>query len=257
GFRAFGNLLEEAQARGLLEFGRDEKSGAYVYRSAAANVGNDAVNEPGETEVAEHAVERADDAQDAQVATAESAGKHKSRRKERGNRKTGRDHHEAAHHEPSDERAAAIEPPADEETGHTGHTRHVERHRQGGTQEPIPSASGLPADQPDAASVATAQSIAAAPIVADNNSEPEADREQSQQTPNVKKRASRKTAAKKAKNSTPRTIDELSEIAAPAEPSASHISSRDEAPAPSSKATRKTASRGRRPRKTASTDNAE
>ena len=36
GFRAFGNLLEEAQARGLLEFGRDEKSGAYVYRNAAA-----------------------------------------------------------------------------------------------------------------------------------------------------------------------------------------------------------------------------
>jgi len=35
GFRAFGNLLEEAQARGLLEFGRDEKSGAYVYRSAS------------------------------------------------------------------------------------------------------------------------------------------------------------------------------------------------------------------------------
>ena len=29
GFRTFGNLLEEAQARGLLEFGRDEKSGAY------------------------------------------------------------------------------------------------------------------------------------------------------------------------------------------------------------------------------------
>lgn len=35
GFRTFGNLLEEAQARGLLEFGRDEKSGAYVYRSSA------------------------------------------------------------------------------------------------------------------------------------------------------------------------------------------------------------------------------
>ena len=33
GFRSFGNLLEEAQARGLLAFGRDEKSGAYVYRS--------------------------------------------------------------------------------------------------------------------------------------------------------------------------------------------------------------------------------
>ena len=36
GFRTFGNLLEEAQARGMLEFGRDEKSGAYVYRSSQA-----------------------------------------------------------------------------------------------------------------------------------------------------------------------------------------------------------------------------
>lgn len=34
GFRAFGNLLEEAQVRGLLELGRDEKSGAYVNRSS-------------------------------------------------------------------------------------------------------------------------------------------------------------------------------------------------------------------------------
>jgi uncharacterized LabA/DUF88 family protein len=34
GFRTFGNLLEEAQHRGLLEFGRDEKSGAFVYRSS-------------------------------------------------------------------------------------------------------------------------------------------------------------------------------------------------------------------------------
>ncbi|MBN9422048.1 MAG: hypothetical protein BGO63_01450 [Candidatus Accumulibacter sp. 66-26] len=39
GFRAFGNLLQEAQARGFLEFGRDEKSGAYVSRGrGVANV---------------------------------------------------------------------------------------------------------------------------------------------------------------------------------------------------------------------------
>jgi uncharacterized protein (TIGR00288 family) len=38
GFRAFGNLLEEAQARGLLEVGRDEKSGAFVFRTQAATV---------------------------------------------------------------------------------------------------------------------------------------------------------------------------------------------------------------------------
>jgi uncharacterized LabA/DUF88 family protein len=37
GFRTFGNLLEEAQARGMFEFGRDEKSGTYVYRSSGAN----------------------------------------------------------------------------------------------------------------------------------------------------------------------------------------------------------------------------
>ena len=40
GFRAFGNLLEEAQARGLLEFGRDDKSGAYVFRSGGGNTGS-------------------------------------------------------------------------------------------------------------------------------------------------------------------------------------------------------------------------
>ena len=37
GFRTFGNLLEEAQVRGLFEFGRDEKSGTYVFRSSGAN----------------------------------------------------------------------------------------------------------------------------------------------------------------------------------------------------------------------------
>ena len=38
GFRAFGNLLEEAQVRGLLEFGRDEKSNAYVFRSGGHGI---------------------------------------------------------------------------------------------------------------------------------------------------------------------------------------------------------------------------
>ena len=37
GFRSFGNLLEGAQARGLLEVGRDEKSGAYVSRVSASS----------------------------------------------------------------------------------------------------------------------------------------------------------------------------------------------------------------------------
>ena len=36
GYKTFGNLLEDAHGRGLLEFGRDDKSGAYVSRSPAA-----------------------------------------------------------------------------------------------------------------------------------------------------------------------------------------------------------------------------
>jgi len=36
GFRAFGNLLDEAQSRGLLEVGRDDKSGAFVFRHSQA-----------------------------------------------------------------------------------------------------------------------------------------------------------------------------------------------------------------------------
>jgi len=39
GFRSFGNLLEEAANRGLLGFGRDEKSGAYVTRVAPQPAG--------------------------------------------------------------------------------------------------------------------------------------------------------------------------------------------------------------------------
>jgi len=45
GFRAFGNLLEEAQARGLFEVGRDEKSGTYVYRNAVIAVAGDGAGE--------------------------------------------------------------------------------------------------------------------------------------------------------------------------------------------------------------------
>ena len=45
GFRTFGNLLEEAQNRGMLEFGRDEKSGAYVYRSSNPPAVNAPANE--------------------------------------------------------------------------------------------------------------------------------------------------------------------------------------------------------------------
>ena len=37
GFRSFGGLLEEMQARGFLKMGRDEKSNAFVFRSSGAD----------------------------------------------------------------------------------------------------------------------------------------------------------------------------------------------------------------------------
>ena len=61
GFRTFGNLLEEALARGLLEFGRDEKSGTWVARgsgvpSAQARARADAAAQA-EAQVAEQDVD--------------------------------------------------------------------------------------------------------------------------------------------------------------------------------------------------------
>ncbi len=110
GFRAFGNLLEEAQSRGLLEVGRDEKSGTFVYRSAAPaaaapvevvtqrETGDEWAAMPAaaeiveleETAVAAFAVE-ADEAVEfaPSVVSTEPADKSKSetRRKDRGTRK--------------------------------------------------------------------------------------------------------------------------------------------------------------------------
>lgn len=82
GFRTFGNLLEEAQARGLLEFGRDEKSGAYVYRSNAAATARPVPADAVLTLVAELAPEP--ETEPAQAA--QPAAKPEPRRRGRGGR---------------------------------------------------------------------------------------------------------------------------------------------------------------------------
>ncbi len=54
GFRSFGGLLEEMQARGFLKMGRDEKSNAFVFRSAGSESGsggNAATDAPAAPEV--------------------------------------------------------------------------------------------------------------------------------------------------------------------------------------------------------------
>ncbi len=77
GFRTFGNLLEEAQSRGMLEFGRDEKSGAYVYRSAA---------QPGAASSAGEQAEAIEVNAEAPVAEEVQAAKPEPRRRGRGGR---------------------------------------------------------------------------------------------------------------------------------------------------------------------------
>jgi uncharacterized protein (TIGR00288 family) len=61
GFRTFGNLLEEAQTRGLFEFGRDEKSGTYVFRSAQAAEAMGGVAEAEPLQAASEAMQYAGD----------------------------------------------------------------------------------------------------------------------------------------------------------------------------------------------------
>ncbi|MBB3120239.1 NYN domain-containing protein [Pseudoduganella violacea] len=76
GFRTFGNLLEEMKARGLLEFGRDEKSGAYVYRGSG----------PVQPVVAESADGEAAQPPAAQQAPSQQDGERNEQRRGRGNR---------------------------------------------------------------------------------------------------------------------------------------------------------------------------
>jgi hypothetical protein len=89
GFRAFGNLLDEAQLRGLLELGRDEKSGTYVYRSSGGTEPGKALTEQApDVPVAEVVVEAKADADTTPAEAVEARSKQEAAHKKRGSRKT-------------------------------------------------------------------------------------------------------------------------------------------------------------------------
>ena len=98
GFRAFGNLLEEAQARGLLVVGRDEKSGAYVHRPAVTtseselNSNSDAGDSHNGTALTPDAASRPESADGAQV----SNGRKSTRGRGTGGRKARLEEKDAA-----------------------------------------------------------------------------------------------------------------------------------------------------------------
>ncbi|WP_153100922.1 NYN domain-containing protein [Paraburkholderia hayleyella] len=116
GFRAFGNLLEEAQARGLLEFGRDEKSGTYVYRSNASVARSDSpsdrtVSQPTDSAAQRPGVIAAGDTSSAASTSGTTASdKHETRRKGRSGRSKpaprGRASADAGHEQASAAKAA-------------------------------------------------------------------------------------------------------------------------------------------------------
>ncbi|ASL44800.1 hypothetical protein bAD24_I15045 [Burkholderia sp. AD24] len=255
GFRAFGNLLEEAHARGLLEFGRDEKSGAYVYRSTGASAAGDNAQES--AEIVE-SVEQVDETQITETVPAESIAKHESRRRGRGNRKQGRGQQEGSHEERANlEAPVAVQAQTDnaDNTDSTGDYA-LSASEPASFEQPVFPWPGPVDFEP-------------APIAIDHEEEEAKEKEQAgKPTARRKPRAPRKTAAKKAKKSTPRTIDDIPAIAAPAEASAAPVErvERVEAeeaseatkqaakPAAAKKATRKAAPRSRRPRKAAASD---
>jgi uncharacterized protein (TIGR00288 family) len=132
GFRAFGNLLEEAQVRGLLEFGRDEKSGAYVYRSSGVAPRSEASAEslPALHSPLEAASENA--------VTDESAIKPASRRKGRGGRKPAEKRSEAVSGEESNAVAETVAANVTEETASPAAKKSVARSRRPRKTKAVP-----------------------------------------------------------------------------------------------------------------------
>ncbi|MBB3255791.1 uncharacterized protein (TIGR00288 family) [Paraburkholderia bannensis] len=93
GFRAFGNLLEEAQARGLLEVGRDDKSGTFVTRTSQPEIGVTEVSSEVSNEVATDVPTTAETvtAPVAEDAAAPRTDDTRSRRKGRRNGRNAKD----------------------------------------------------------------------------------------------------------------------------------------------------------------------
>jgi uncharacterized LabA/DUF88 family protein len=267
GFRAFGNLLEEAQARGLLEFGRDEKSGAYVYRSTVAAAVSEAVSEQGETAQETLSAESPQSAQAEQsgrpakpAQQAEAGRKRDAKRDERRDQKRDARGRDRGNRKAERESPAAV--PAEQlATGHHEVEARTDEQDEvffnhGGRS---PFAYDEPEDE-QAETVTQPELFATEPepaVEAGDASEPaDLDEAQSSQETRRKGRSSRKPAAKKTKKAAAKPAEAASEsdvaqeVPAPAQAQA-------EESATARKTARKSATRSRRPRKTAVASDAE
>ncbi len=261
GFRAFGNLLEEAQARGLLEVGRDEKSGTYVTRTSQPASAAPA------SPVEETAAPRADDAR----------SRRKGRRGGRGAAAAGENGHEQAREasEASETNEATeiretqetaeahvsfeFEPTRESETSaamsngelftEAGETRS----RGARAHERARERTHERAHEQDAAHHAADMPLFGQPP-RDASEHPGAEAHQEQQAPEAPRRA-RKTASRKSparkKAAQPAAQEAQAEPREVTEPPAPPADSDREPEKKKEKAPRKTTARARRPRKAA------
>ncbi len=251
GFRAFGNLLEEAQARGLLEVGRDDKSGTFVTRTsqpasvAAPSTTTDAPAAP----VAEEAAAPRND---------EARSRRKGRRNGRGSAKDAKDVKDAAR-EPQEPRQPQQEVheviqtqeifdiESLQETGAAFAESHADPHADPHAdlfdeQQPLSHESALPLFEP-----ATPDGVKA---------REETPRRARKTAP--RKSAARKKAAKPAKEASASPEVEAAPQPEPAVQAAPEVTAPEAAAteaaateAPKKKAPKKTPARARRPRKAA------
>jgi len=120
GFRAFGNLLDEAQSRGFLEVGREEKSGTYVYRDsidgapAVNRSGGQGASRSGQGRQSAQSAQSAQvDVDDNQTGAVQEETSSRPARKSRGGRKSGGSGRGASHAVEQGASEAAMAAPSD------------------------------------------------------------------------------------------------------------------------------------------------
>jgi uncharacterized LabA/DUF88 family protein len=210
GFRTFGNLLEEAQTRGMLEFGRDEKSGAYVFRSERAIPMTAPVSAP-----AEQAASTAPTAQE-----------------------------QAREQEPE-----AITEPAAEEVAARPEPRRRGRGGRTDFRAPVIEAPAAPVEAPAEPAVEAQPSEASAaetPVWTEESPFPPPQAEEKQRR---SPRGGRKGAAKKSATPAEAPPVAVEPVVVAVEPAPAPAEAVEQSAAPARKAARKPAARSRRPAK--------
>lgn len=265
GFRAFGNLLDEAQSRGFLEVGREEKSGTYVYRDSAGGM---AARTGGRPAARAQAVEAHDAAADAQPSGAMAdTTEARPARGTRGGRKNAGANSRGGRQEgarPDGQRGASVDESQSHDAGQAwqgGPARPDVAAAQAPLFEVSPATSALPDAPPLEAVVDAIGAPERADVqVPDEPAEPtEAAPAKGRRGARGGRGATRSARAKDAEADSAAQAGAAEDRAAtPEAPAEAGAEAVEAAPAkPARKTARKTATGARRPRKTAASKSAD